>query len=326
MAWKSSGCGFSSLNWYGLNQGLRLFSIRNRSCLLFALLLLSAGCQSLQPFAQRTREKIAAARQYANGGLEAFQCGQLQRARGFFQQATEQRPDDFRSRANLARTMDQSGELSGAIVQMQQAVEQSGNDPRMLVELGEMYLRAGQYLPAMRQAENALKEDYHLASAWHLKGKVHRARSEWKSALEEFQRAAGLSPGDAQLPLDIAITYRKLGQPLKALASIENLLAQFPVDSQPESALLMKSELLLDQKQHATAIAMLRRATRAQPESAQLVAQLAQAQSQAGQWSDARATLVRGQKQFGRRPIFDQVIKQLPSASSDAGRFVVNAP
>ena len=294
------------------------------SILVIALTLSCTGCQSLQPFAQRTRENIIAARQFANGGLEAFQCGQLQRARGFFQRATEQRPDDFRSRANLARTLDQSGELSGAIVQMQQAVEQSGNDPQMLVELGEMYLRAGQYLPALRQAQEALKEDHQLASAWHLKGKVSSARGELESALSEYQKAAGLDRNNLELPMQIASTYQQLGEPLKALAAVENLLARYPVDSQPEFAVLTKSELLLNLKQNASAIMLLEQACQLQPNSHRLLAKLGQAQWKAGRLSEAKSTLAKGRQQFGLQPEFQNLAAEIAKRPESVERLVAN--
>lgn len=284
--------------------------------------VLLSGCQTFQPFAQRTREKISSARQWANGGLEAFQCGQLQRAKSFFSRATQTRPEDFRSRANLARTLHQSGETSDAISQMQQAVEQSGNDPNMLIELGEMYFAAGQLSPAVRQAQAALNDNHQLAGAWKLKAKVSRARGELSQALTEFQKAAGFAPNDQDLQLQIAQTYADANQPRMALATIENLLARLPADSQPENVIISKANILIDLQQLPSAMAMLKRASREQQHSEPILIQLAQTQLIAGQFSQAQSTLARGRDLFGDTLELSQLATTIAKQSDSENRLV----
>lgn len=294
-------------------------------------LVVASGCQSIHPFAQRTKERIGVAREWANGGLEAFRNGRLQQAKGLFTRATEQRPDDFRARANLARTLHQSNETSEAITQMQQAVEQSGNDPAMLVELGEMYLATGQLGPANRQAQAALREQNRLASAWYLKGKVSRAKGDLNQALAELQKAAGLAPNLLPLQMDIAETYRMTGEPLKALVSLENLLAKHPADSQPEAAVTGKADLLMELKQYPSAIAMLQRASQQQNVTEPVMIRLGQAQLLAGQFSQARSTIARTKSMFPNTtnvagPISDdlqRLSKAIDDRSNSNGQLVI---
>lgn len=285
--------------------------------------MLACGCQSLQPFAQRTREKIVSAREWANGGLEAFQCGKLDQAKTLFTRSTLQRPDDFRVRANLARTLHQSGEASEAIAQMQQAVDQSGNDPAMLIELGEMYLAVGQLSPANRQAQTALQVNHRLAAAWRLKGQVSSARGDHALALGEFQKAAGFDPDALEIQMDIASTYQAMNEPLKALAAIESLLARHPVDSQPEAAILVKADLLLALNQNSSAIAMLQRASREQSDSRAILVRLGNAQLAAGQISQARSTITRGLELFEEHAEFSRLELEVERQSASAERLVV---
>lgn len=293
------------------------------SLLLACVPLLACGCQSLQPFAQRTREKIVSAREWANGGLEAFQCGKLEQAKALFTRSTLQRPDDFRVRANLARTLHQSGETSEAIAQMQQAIEQSGGDPNMLVELGEMYLDAGQLSPANRQAQAAIQINHRNANAWRLKGKVSLARGDNAIALSEFQKAAGFAPEALDIQMDIAATYRAMNQPLKALAAVESLLSRHPVDTQPEAAILAKADLLLELKQHSSAIAMLQRASREQTNSQAILIRLGTAEVEAGELSQARSTIARGIELFGKTSDLLQLTAVVERQAAESDRLVI---
>jgi tetratricopeptide (TPR) repeat protein len=274
--------------------------------LSWATIGVGGGCQALHPFAQTTKAKLSSAREWANGGLEAFQSGHMQRAQGFFKRATEQSPTDFRSRANLARTLSQSGELNTAIAEMQQAVKHSANDPAMLVELGAMYLSAGQIANANAQAEIALAANHRFASAWKLKGQIARSQNELDQALAHLHKAASCSPDRLDIHLELVNTYRAKDEPLKALAAVDHLLAQHPIDSQPIQAIVAKSEILMQLNQQSTAIATLRRAQTGDSTSAEIAARLVQLQIRTGRLANAKATLNQARIQF---PDSDQLLE-----------------
>jgi len=277
----------------------RLFSSRY---LLIALALatigFSCGCQALHPFTQNTKAKLSSAREWANGGLEALQSGHMQRAQSFFKRATEQSPTDFRARANLARTLSQAGELNTAIAEMQQAVQHSTNDPSMLIELGTMYLSAGQVANANAQAEIALAADHRFASAWKLKGQIARSQNQLDEALAHLHKAASCDPDRLDIHLELVNTHRANDEPLKALAAVDHLLAQHPIDSQPIQAIVAKSEILMQLNQQSTAIATLRRAQSAESTSAEIAARLVQLQIRNGRLADAKSTLNQARIQF----------------------------
>lgn len=280
------------------------------------ILILVSGCQSFQPFTEHSKAKFAAARTWANHGLECFQKGRIHQAKGLFSQATKVNPNDYQMRANLARTHLKSGELEQAINHMQQAVELSNNDPRLAVELGEMYLEAGRWLPAKRQAEIAIATDHQFSPAWVLNGKMSKAKGEYASALADFQRALNFSPDDTSIHMEIVETYRHLNQPLRALSTLENMLNKIPVDQQPEDAVIAKAEILSDMQQHAPAIATLKQAIENQQASTRLFLQLAETQMNSGNVSQARMTLVRGKQQHPREQVFDTLLANLPTSNS----------
>ena len=282
------------------------------------LLLVSTntGCQSFQPFAQKTHQSLVSARQWASGGVEAFHNGRLDQAKGLFSRAAQQNPNDASVRENLARTLHQSGDTQQAILQMQHAVDLSIGDPRLLVELGELYLDAGQWLPARRQVELAFEHDHRYAPAWVLSGKTEKAKSNYEQALADFQRAIGISPDLPGVEMQIVDTYQKMGQPLRALSAVEQILSKHPSDDQPESAVLAKSVALMEMKQFKPAIDILQIASEKERASSNVFVRLGQAQLLAGQISQARLTLNRGKQEYPNLVVFDDLSDDLQSVES----------
>lgn len=262
------------------------------------MLLITTGCHSLHPFAERTKSRIVSARSWANGGLEAMQSGHLQRAEGFFTRAAEQHPTDFRNRANLARTHFRSGELAKAVQEMEAAVALSGSDPQMVVELGQMYLSQGNLNQARLQAEKALVAVHHYVPGYTLLGQVSSRAGEYDQALAYLHKAASLDPSDLSIPMELAKAYRSNKEPRKALAAIDHLLSRHPIDSQPEQAILAKADILMELDQHSTAIATLRQAMQAQQSTVAVATKLANLQLGVGKLDQARETIVRAQTKF----------------------------
>lgn len=291
--------------------------LRGRTCLWLGVtfcLISSTGCQSFHPFAQKTRDSIRSASQWACGGLEAVQKGKLDQAKGFFSKAAEENPNDFRVRANLARTLYQSGEKQLAILQMQQAVDLSRGDSRLQVELGEMYLDAGQWLPARRQAQVAIESNHRFAPAWALRGKTEKAKGNYDQALADFQKALGYDPNLTSVQLQIVDTYQKMGLPMRSLSAVEQVLTKHSSDQQPEAAIIAKSIALINLDQLSPAIDLLETASHRQKASSELFVRLGQAQLLAGQISQARLTLKRGKRAFPNLIVFDQLVAELQSA------------
>jgi len=276
-------------------------------------LFVSSGCSSLQPFRQTVQPKLAAAKEWTKGGIEAMQSGRIAQARSFFSRAADENPRDPVARANLARTELQSGNTTSAIAHMQTASNLAVGDPRLMVELGEMYLADGQLLAARHQAELALSANHRFAPAWKLNGLTNLAQHDYEAALADFQRAAGIDGNLPGLQLSIIETYQRLGQPLRTLSAAEQLLSQYPPDQQPEPALLAKSLALMELKQVSPAIDILQMASDRDGASEQVYLRLSQAQLLAGQPSAARLTLTRAKIAFPEQTQFDVLLSQLQS-------------
>ncbi len=279
---------------------------------VIVFLFLSSGCQTFHPFAQRTREKVTAARQWANNGLEAFQNGQLDRAKGLFSRASEQNPTDYRIRANLAKTLFQSGDREHAIAEMNRAVELSNEDPKLLTTLGQMYVDIGALDLAQQQVARALAPDHRYAPAWELKGKISKAKGNYHHALTDFQKSLGYAPDVTSVELEIADTYQRMGEPLRALSAVEQVLQKNPIEKQLESTIVAKSAALIELKQLRPAIDLLESASQRPNASSELLLRLGQVQLLAGDSAGVQATAIRGQQAFPHLPVFQEMAQAFP--------------
>lgn len=264
-------------------------------------LLGCSGCQSFtNVFSRRADAEFERARQLANGGLKALDRGKLEQAKASFSQALEHAPKDRRIRTHLVDALVQKGEYDQAISHMLRVVE-SSKDPRQNVALGELYIANGQWLQAVRQAEVALSRNRKLPAAWVLKGKTHFVKGEYREAIGYYQKALGFQPEMPEVQLQVAEAYRMLEQPMRALATLEQLAGQYPVDQQPEAVLVAKGIALMEVQQLDEAIDLLARTTQRENASVDAFVQLGHAQFLAGRSSEARTTLNRAQTLFPER-------------------------
>ena len=293
---------------------------------LATVCLICCGCTSLQSFQDLSKTRVVSARQWARSGFEAMHQGRFRRAKSFFSKGGNEIAGDPRSLANLARAELQRGNVERSILVMEQAVEEF-DDPALRCELGEIYLRSGRWIAANEHADKAIEKDRHFTAAWNLKGKLAAAKGEHQRALQLFQRSLAYDSESDDIQMQIAETYMKLDQPMRALSAAETLLNRHPPNRQPESAIIAKSEALLAMRQHPAAIDILEIASNRPDCSKEVFFQLGKAQLDAGQRSQARLTLAKGKQRFPDEELFTQLagaLNELPNVEFAAPHRVAS--
>ena len=245
------------------------------------------------------------------GGTDALHDGRLGQAESLLSRAAQRRPRDPRIRENLAHALAGQGKLDQAIENMSRAVEKSHGDPLLNVQLGQLYLKAGRTVPASRQAAIALEQNRKLPEAWVLKAETELARNNLETALADFQRALGYSGNLIDSQMKVAMIQRKLGKPMRALSTLENLLQQYPNDKQPEPAVLLASNVLLDLQQHEQAIEILTAATNRRNATSESFVQLSRIQLAAGQQSQARLTVAKASSKYPDQSELQDLLAQM---------------
>lgn len=214
-------------------------------------------------------------------------------------QAIESRPGDPILREHLASNYLKQGKTSEAVDQLMQASRMSGNDnAAILVRIGQIYLENGQWILAEQFAKQALSTDRQLADAWVLQADVDFAKGNLNDALLNFQRALSLQPEMPDVQIKVAEIHRLSGRNLRAFSTIEQMLSKLPTDQQPEQALLLAGQLLIDMQQSAQAIEKLQLAINRADASVESFVMMAGAQKSLGRTVDAQSTLLAASRKF----------------------------
>ena len=250
--------------------------------------------------------------------MAAQRDGSLDQAHQLLNSAVQARPRDPVLRENFADTLVQQGDLEGAISQLSHAVEMSGNDARLSVKLGRLHLQSGSWLAASQYAKRALDADRSSAEAWALRAETKLAKGQLSESLADFQRALSHQHRYPEVQFKVAQIQQLLGRPMRAFSAVERLLHQSPDQQQPESALLLAGNLLIELKQPAQAIEKLQiAASRPQASEASFIA-LSTAQMAIGQPSQARLTLARAQQ---IHPASTRIADRLAELHDDASQI-----
>jgi tetratricopeptide (TPR) repeat protein len=235
-------------------------------------------------------------------------------------QALEASPDDPKVRAQLAEALWNRGATNEAMSHMAAAVRLDPKNADYLVRAGEMALASGAKDAALTNAERAIRLKPQLASAWALRGRTFRMTNQPERALADMQHALVFEPDRADLLLDVAVMYRERGQPARCLTTLHHLHDTYPPGEEPQFALQLEGLTLMDLKRPHQAAEVLTAASSRGPMNADLLFQLAQAQTAAGKYEAAataarQALAVDAQHQQSR-----QLLAQL-AAKSTAGEL-----
>lgn len=213
--------------------------------LAIALLALTdSGCRTLQN--RLPDNRLVRGRQLSSRGAELLRRERVADAETLFCEAIEHCSTDERAHWGYAMTLWRNHQQASAVSHMREAVRLSGNNPEYMIELGEMYLALNDIDAAELQARNVLKNNRNYAKAWALLGNAEFQRSHWDQALESYHRALHLQPDYAQVQLAIAETYRNLGRPSRALATLDRMIDVHPVQCATGETQVMRATALIE--------------------------------------------------------------------------------
>ncbi len=212
--------------------------------LLVAIEFALVGCRTLR---QRLPDgHLVRGRQLSLRGADLLRRSRYDDAQALFHEAIRNCPTDERAHWGYATTLWESNRRTEAVQHMREAVRLSGNNPEYVVRLGEMYLALGDHSAAGEQAEQVLETHRDRADAWALLGDSQSKRSEWNEALESYHRALLLQPDYPRVQLAVAQTYRIVGRPNRALATLDRMIDMHPTACQSGETQLARATTLLD--------------------------------------------------------------------------------
>ncbi|MFK7735706.1 MAG: tetratricopeptide repeat protein [Pirellulaceae bacterium] len=245
---------------------------------------------------KRNTRNLSAARQLSLRGMGLLEQEKHEDAATLFSEALEHSSADERAHWGLAEVQWENGNREEALRHMAQAVELSGpdgqQDPDLMVRLGELYRDAGDMGSARVYADLALRIDRQHALAWSLKGAVLQAQNQALEAMDCFQRSLIHDPANSDARVAVAKLYRQLGQPQRALATIDFLSDGHTAEEVPAQAWMLKGLALADLGEESEAKICLRNASRcADVDDHPLLLELASEYHRFGDSAEARVLL-----------------------------------
>lgn len=256
--------------------------------LLPTALLVTSGCAILGR-KRHSAADVTAARELSRQGVAALEAGQPQQAEELLRKSLAASPDDASSRRYMAETLWRRGAGDDAIAQIVEAVRLEPTNATLAIRAGEMYLAVGKLEAAEIYAERAIRLDPTLSGAWALRGRCFEKMNLPDRALSDLERAVELAPDQSDLAVEVASMYRRRGQNTRCLTAIYHLLDTYPSGEEPQSALVMQGQTLMDMGRPQQASDAFLAALQHGPPSADLYFLLAQSYSAGGRVTEASA-------------------------------------
>jgi predicted Zn-dependent protease len=229
---------------------------------------------------------------------QSVELGREDQAIEYLQQLVKKSPDNLAAQEQLADLYLRSGRSELAIRQLEQAVETTSNRHALHVKLGNLYLDERKLLAAERHAELAIEMEPDSPNAWELKGDVHGNKREWPDSTNAYQRALALDPRNPQIAVKICGIFLDTNRPLRALSTIEQLIADSTTAIQSQEVLLMHGTILTEVKNYKRAIEQLQTVCEQPQCGLEAFLRLSNAQLLAGRQDEARETLVLAHSRF----------------------------
>ncbi|MBD9406158.1 tetratricopeptide repeat protein [Acidovorax sp. ACV02] len=254
-------------------------------------------------------------------GVLAYQTGHHQAACDLMAQAIAQQPKDPAPHVNRGLALGALGLREEALAHFDRAIALRADFAEAHVNRGKTLVELGRVPEALQSYDLAIATQPRMAAAHNNKGTALRTLERLDEALECYQRACALDGNYVDALLNMATLHAALGQADEALAGFDQLLALQPQHAQAHNgkgAILAQKEqwalavphfqaaIQSDEKlvsahknlgqalhalaQYAQAVPVLRKAAELQPDDLDILALLAVAQTDAGQFADALGT------------------------------------
>jgi tetratricopeptide (TPR) repeat protein len=272
--------------------------------LLFAACLgPTAGCQWAR-LRDPVPASLAASRTLCGEGNRLIEEKQLEKGEQQLAEAVKVCPTDCDARRYYAEALWMRNARQEAVTQLEEGCRLSP-ECDLHVRLAEMYLEMGRLDDASRLVDQVLGKNLKMASAWRVRGQVFRGRGDqllaagnadqahvaYGHALNDLHRAAGYDPTDRRTMGETAALYRSLGNPQRALESMQSLAETYSPGEEPQQVLYLTGLDYMALQRFDDATTSLTSALKRDRPTPEMLYCLAQAQYHSGQSQAAAASL-----------------------------------
>jgi len=236
-------------------------------------------------------QSVATCRQLTQQGINAMDRGDWKRAESLLGRAVQTCTVDVDAKRNYAEALWHRGATREALAQLEGARGLASEDPALAVRTGELYLTLGQVSQARRMVDESLRMDPKFALAWALRGRVAIAEGQPRQALADYQRSLGYAPGNQDVAILVAETYRQLNEPEHALLTLQSITDSFSRGEEPQRVMYLQGLALTALGRYEDATQMFSQAARRDQPTPEILCHQAEAELLAGRFSNAQVTV-----------------------------------
>lgn len=286
------------------------------------------GCRAI-PRTKTVDDQVVAARELTRQGMASMVKSRWDEAEKKLWQAVRACPQDCTARQHYAEVLWHQGERAEALEQLTQAIKMSdGVTADSYVRLGEMHLALHQPAAAARYADQALRADISSPRAWQLWGQLLAEEKRWDESLSAYQRVLSLEPENMTARLAMANIYLQQQRPQRALATVDAVAANRPLNDLPSEWWKLKGAALLAMQQPARAQETLQLALETLEPDAALYRQmasvcLANEQVQQASWALEQARELAPEESPEELAMLGQKLQELRLAAESNAEIVV---
>jgi len=189
-----------------------------------------------------------------------------------FRRALELNPQAARARAALAEILLGGGKYAEAIAEARAAIEAGDDRASAYALLGEAQKLGGKYEEALASFNEAIKREPKNAVALRRRAEVHMARKDLNAAIEDLRASVEIEPAVPSL-LRWAYALTAVKRYDEAVSIYRRILQDEPSNNEARTAL---AAVMIESGKGAEAVAQLESLVKAEPNRADLRAQLAE--------------------------------------------------
>lgn len=189
---------------------------------IVACALFLGACSQASEFGFNSAETSLGATKTASVGPQS----ELEKATQYWGKELSKNPHDDKAAMAYARNLKAMGRKQEALGVLQQSYLHNSDNRELLSEYGRLALEMGQVGTAeklLERADDPAKPDWRVLSA---RGTVLAKQGQYKEAINYFERARSLAPGQSSIVSNLAMAYTMDGHAAKG----ESLLRQAAED------------------------------------------------------------------------------------------------
>ncbi|HWI54365.1 MAG TPA: tetratricopeptide repeat protein [Desulfobacteria bacterium] len=137
-------------------------------------------------------------------------------------------PRDVEAHLNLGKIYELRGMKEKALIEYHKVLELDKNNLDAMFQTGLMAKESGDYKEAERRMRAILNQNSRYEGASYTLAQIYRESKQYAKAKQQYERALEVSPGSADIMIELGLLYEAQGKKVEALRQYRTALLYAP--------------------------------------------------------------------------------------------------